>query len=369
MHRADVVIVGAGIVGCAVAHALSRAGHSVRVFDARAVAGGATQASAGVLAPHIEGHDSDVLTRLGQRSLDLFDSLVEEVGADPPVFYERPGTLEVAFDVVAATRLQRAAAALGASGIEAEWLDAGSLASLEPAVGVGARGALLVPRHGYVAVAAMTAALAASAARHGARFEHCVQVCRITATAAGVRAVTANGHVDAETVVLAAGSWSGQIAVEGAAADVPVTPIRGQLLQLALPSRRFTRVVWGPHCYLVPWPDGSVLVGATMEDVGFDERATVVGVTSLLEAACALVPELSTATFVGVRVGLRPAGPDGLPMVGRSVAVPGLIYATGHFRNGVLLAPLTAALVAGMIEGASDDPDLALLDPQRVGRL
>jgi glycine oxidase len=138
-------------------------------------------------------------------------------------------------------------------------------------------------------------------------------------------------------------------------------------VHLALPSRRLTHAMWGPECYLVPWPDGSVLVGATVEDVGFDERSTVAGVTRLTEAACTLVPELSTASFAAVRVGLRPAGPDPLPIVGPCAAIPGLIFATGHFRNGVLLAPLTAELVRQMVAGKTDDPALSLLHPARVG--
>lgn len=369
MPAADVVVVGAGIVGCAIAHALARAGHSVRVVDSRATARGATQASAGVLAPYIEGHESGVLCQLGQRSLDLFDALVADVSGDASLFYERRGTIEVALDVVAVTRLQRTAEALRASGVDAEWLDPAALARLEPAASIGVRGALLVPGHGFVAAAAMAAALEASAVGRGARFDAGVQVTRIAAAPAGrVMITTGTGVLEAETVVLAAGGWSRQIAIEGAA-EVPVTPIRGQLLHLALPARRLSRVMWGPHGYLVPWPDGSVLVGATVEDVGFDERSTVAGVASLLEAATALVPELATATFVGVRVGLRPAGPDELPMVGRSAAVPGLIYATGHYRNGVLLAPLTAALVTQIVEGASDDAALSLLDPRRAGLL
>jgi glycine oxidase len=152
---------------------------------------------------------------------------------------------------------------------------------------------------------------------------------------------------------------------------VNVKPVRGQLLHLAWPTAQPLRhVLWGTDCYIVPWLNGRVLVGATLEDAGFDERATAAGVRDLLEAGCSLVPHLWQASFVEVRVGLRPASPDPLPVVGRSAAVPGLVYATGHYRNGVLLAPLTAMLVKQLIvDGQSTDPALSVLAPSRLGRV
>lgn len=365
----DVIIIGAGVVGCAIAEALAGSGVSVRVLDARAPGRGATQASAGVLSPYIEGHDSEALCRLGQRSLELFDAFVARLSPGTPLFYERNGTLEVAMDAAGAERLQRSCESITRAGIDARWIAGAELAAFEPALGPGARGALLVPEHGYVAVSGLTQALSASAARNGARFESGVRVTGVAPhPSGGVIVSTAAGTIEADIAVLAAGSWSAEIAIAGQP-HVPVKPIRGQLLHLSLPARLSTRVLWGPDCYLVPWPDGSVLVGATVEDVGFDERATVAGVDALLDAACALAPGLSNAAFSGVRVGLRPAGRDDLPMVGASKAVPGLIYATGHYRNGVLLSPLTAELVRQLVAGESSDPALVDLSPERAGLL
>lgn len=129
------------------------------------------------------------------------------------------------------------------------------------------------------------------------------------------------------------------------------------------------RVTWSERCYLVPWDDGEVLVGATAEDAGFDERATAAGVHDLLAAACELVPHGWTAGFVGARVGLRPATSDGLPIIGASGVLPNVIYATGHYRNGILLAPLTAALVADAMLDNRLDPLLARTSPRRFGDL
>jgi glycine oxidase len=117
----------------------------------------------------------------------------------------------------------------------------------------------------------------------------------------------------------------------------------------------------------VPWPDGTLLVGATLEEVGFDDRATTAGVRDLLDGVCELVPRAWQAAFVGVRVGLRPGTPDTLPIIGRSATVPGLVYATGHYRNGVLLAPLTAQLVAAIVSGDDSDAALGVVSPTRFG--
>ena len=372
MSSPDVVIVGAGIIGCAVAHTLAAAGAKVRVIDTRQVGRGASQASAGVLAPYIEGHESGPLRELGRRSLDLYDSFIERVSADSErtIQYDRSGTLEVAFDEAEEARYRATLEQLTRDGLDARWLDQEALRESEPLASTGACGGLLIPLHGFVGVPDLTEALATAATRRGAEFTLDTRVVAIRGGAAGHPVVdTERGSVTAERVVLAAGSWAGQIAIANVQ-PVPIKPIRGQLLHLAWPTAQPLRhVLWSAECYIVPWVNGRVLVGATVEDAGFDERATVAGVRDLLEAACTLVPHLWQASFAEVRVGLRPASPDALPAVGRSDVVAGLIYATGHYRNGVLLAPLTATLVKNLVLETGDDPALAALSPSRWGAL
>ena len=180
---------------------------------------------------------------------------------------------------------------------------------------------------------------------------------------------TDRGSLTTNAVVLAGGSWSGAIAVDGVGVTVPVRPVRGQLLRLAWTGTPLRRVTWSSRCYLVPWDEGTLLVGATVEEVGFDERTTVAGVRELLDAADDILPRASSAGFLGARAGLRPATPDALPVIGASAAMPNLMYATGHYRNGVLLAPLTAQLVADAMLENRIDPLLAAVSPSRFGDL
>jgi len=148
-----------------------------------------------------------------------------------------------------------------------------------------------------------------------------------------------------------------------------VRPVRGQLLHLGWTGTPLRRVTWSERCYLVPWEDGTLLVGATVEEAGFDERTTAAGVRDLLDAACDVVPRAWNAGFLAARAGLRPASADGLPVIGPSSVVPNVMYATGHYRNGVLLAPLTAQLVADAMLENRVDPLLTMVSPARFGEL
>lgn len=366
---ADVVVIGAGAIGCSVGCELTARGLKVTIVDPRGAGFGATQASAGVLAPYIEGHGNPTLTALGARSLALYDDFIARVRADSgqTVPYGRTGTLDAAFDDERAASLCASGERLTARGVRAVWLDGRAVRESEPHLSADVRGGLLISDHGYVAATALTAALASILSKRHVQIVpgHTV---RIGQDGSAVRVETNAGTFRAPTAVLAAGSWSGRIAVDGVP-PAPVTPVRGQLLHLAWRGIPLVRVVWAPRCYLVPWEDGSLLVGATVEDAGFDERTTVAGVRDLLDAACDVVPQAWQAGFAGARVGLRPATPDELPIVGRSSRIRGLVYATGHYRNGILLAPLTARLVADVVAGRGGDPALAALAPARFGGL
>ena len=368
---ADIIVIGAGIVGCAVAHELARRGASVEIADERPVGMGATQASAGILAPYIEARDGSPLLDLTVRSLGLFDDFMERVSAESGIAvpYRRTGTLDIATTDDELRALRTTAEVLARLDVPALLLDAQAVRVEEPQLGDGAIGGLLIDSHGFVAAGELTRALAAAARRHGAQLIEPSRVRRITRLHGDMIVETDRGSLASNAVVLAAGSWSGQIAIDGVHATVPVRPVRGQLLHLGWTGTPLRRVTWSGRCYFVPWDDGTLLVGATVEEAGFDERTTVSGVRDLLDAACEIVPHAWTAGFRGARVGLRPATVDDLPVVGPSSVMPNLMYATGHYRNGVMLAPLTAQLVADALLDNRIDPMLAPVSPSRFGEL
>lgn len=359
-----VVVVGAGIVGCAVGHELAARGALVRILDPRGVGQGATRASAGILAPQIEGHTCQ-LRRLAVASLALYDDFIGRVQADSgrTVEYGRHGTTEVAFTDAQAAQLGAEARHLEDAGIDHMLLDSAELHRREPTLAPGVTSGLLVPGHGYVAATDLTRAVAAAAAARGAEIST-TAVLGVDARDGGARVRTSHETIESDAVVVASGSWP----VEVRPTALPsVTPIRGQLVHVKPHAGVPSSVIWGPDCYLVPWRDGSVLIGATVEDVGFDERSTEDGVRGLRAAAARVMPGLGDAVVREVRVGLRPRGEDELPLVGRSPTMPRVFLALGHYRNGVLLSPLTAALLGGLIMDGEERPELALVRPGRTG--
>lgn len=330
----DVAVVGGGIIGCSVAWQLATQGARVTVFDARHVGGGATYATAGVLAPFIETPSPGPLQDLTLRSFCMYDEFVRQVEhhAEMAVEFRRCGTVEVAARELDRARLMQVAASAAATGVQATWL--------------GAPPGLLIPQQGYVRVEQLMTALQTSAERHGADFVNDSPVIAIHVDAAGQPAIEfPTAVMRPHAVVVAAGAWSDRIGFEA----VGVRPIRGQLLRLRWRADPLPHVMWSEHCYVVPWLDGTVLVGATVEDVGFDERVTAEGVRSLLDAVTSFLPDAGSATFIEARAGLRPASGDGLPVIRASSRSPRVVYATGHYRNGILLAPVTARLVADLL--------------------
>ena len=375
-----IVVIGAGVIGVAVAEAMARRGASVTVIDMRSPGRGASWASAGLLAPYTEAHEETPLLTMGVRSLGMFDAFIaglrERTGL--PIEYARTGTLEVALDDAEAERLRANMAwigrqavpqdSIGRQGVRHAWMDPAMLRDVEPAAARDAAGALFIEDHGFVGVPRLVAALTQSARLAGAEFESPVEIVDVTPRREGVEIRAGERRYEADRVVIAAGSWSRRVRVAGVAV-FPVRPIRGQLLRLRWTSPPVpARVVWGASCYTVPWPDGTLLVGATVEDVGFDESVTVDGVQSLTAAVSRLLPGSANAALIDVRAGLRPASPDGLPLIGPIDRAPNVTLATGHYRNGILLTPLTAELVTSSVLDGVADPMLELTLPGRFER-
>jgi glycine oxidase len=370
MPRADVAVIGGGVVGCAVGYALAREGLSVVLVERDRIAAHASRAAAGMLAPITEsllqplayaepiGFDS------GIRSLELFPPLVEEIrelsGIDPQL---APSGLLRAAHAEEADGLREGATRLAELGCE--WLEAEEAHKREPRLAAEIAGAVWSPREAHVDSFLLTRALAAAAARRGASFELGTQALGLLTDgdrAVGVR--TGSGRIAAAEVVLCTGAWT-RLAGEWAGAALPVEPIRGQMLSLEAPQPPLDSIVWGRRAYVVPRRTGNVLVGATVEEAGFEVRTTASGVASLLLGCFELLPDLTACSFRDAWAGLRPATPDRLPLIGPVPGREGLAVAAGHYRNGVLLAPLTARLVADWIVRRERSEALRLFDPAR----
>ncbi|HVL69006.1 MAG TPA: glycine oxidase ThiO [Vicinamibacterales bacterium] len=356
MAHASVAVVGDGIIGWSAAFELARRGSAVTLF-AGGHDGAATPASGGMLVPYTEAHASAGSLDLAVRGLEAWDGFAARVreASGAPFEYRAAGTLEVADTGERATALRARTTAPWAAPARFAWLNAGELAARAPFVRADVMGALLCPVHRLVDVRACLRALQQAALAAGVVAAPGGAVQRVEPAADGVLIRDAAGAARFEHVVLAAGAWTQTLDPFGRLGD-RVHPVRGQLLRLHSDAVRSAHILWGSACYIVPWEDGTLLVGATSEDAGFDARATASGVRALLSAAEDLVPGLASATFVEVRVGLRPASGPGVPILGPAREDPRVVYATGHFRNGVLLAPVTAQLVADYILESALDP-------------
>ncbi len=352
MSIPDVVVVGGGVVGCSVAFHLARAGAAVALLERNDLASHASGAAAGMLAPICESTGEGPFFELALRSLRRFPDLAPELrelsGVDPQ--YVPSGVLRAAESEAEVRHLREQADRLAAYGLE--WLDAEAARSRVPLLGEGVLGALWSPQEGHVYSPLMTRAYAGAAERLGAVIGRATPVTGLLRQGrriAGVRSPA--GDQAAGHVVLCAGAWT-RFCGEWLDLSLPVDPVRGQILALDAPARGFRSIIWGEGVYLVPKRNGSVVVGATEEHAGFDCRLTGAGIAQLLAAATRLIPELGSCTFRHAWAGLRPDTPDHLPLIGPLAEVEGLSLAAGHYRNGVLLSPITGELVAeGVLRG------------------
>jgi len=341
---------------------------SVLVIDREdAVGAGTSGVAAGMLAPVTEadfGEEGPLrVNMLARERWAAFAAELEEV-TGLPTGYSDSGALVVAADRDDAEALQRLHHFQRSLGLGSEWLTPSRCRSLEPGLSPRIAGGILAPQDGSADPRATVRALARAAEEvelgAGAQaIEH------EGGAVTGVR--TSTGTIRCERVVIAAGSWSAALAPFGE--GPPVRPVKGQILELrtrGAAAQPFERLLRTPRCYLVSRGDGRVVLGATVEEQGFDTAVTADGVFRLLEAAWEVLPEVGELELVGARGGLRPATPDNAPIVGPG-ELDGLIWATGHWRNGVLLAPLTGDAVASLLAGEAPPGELDALRPDRFG--
>ncbi len=363
----DVIVVGGGVIGCAVAFALARAGVSVLVVERDRVGAHASGASAGMLAPLTESPGEGLAQAIGLEAFELFPSLVEEIrelsGIDPG--FRRSGILRLA-EADEVVRLREQAARLEGQGCE--WLGAEELHKLDVRFAPELAGAVWSPHEGYVDGFLLTRAYAAAAARRGARFQPGTTVTGLRLRGSRVEGVRSSaGAFAAREVVLCTGAWT-RLVEDWLDVSLPVEPVKGQMVALESPDPEPRFVFWGRGAYAVP-RSGVLRVGATVEREGFDVRPTAAGIGSLLNGVTRLMPCVSECGLKRAWAGLRPGTPDDLPLLGPVAGVFGLTVAAGHYRTGILLSGYTGLAVADWIL-TGKLPELARgLDPGRFQRV
>ncbi|HEU4928362.1 MAG TPA: glycine oxidase ThiO [Candidatus Krumholzibacteria bacterium] len=350
-----VAVVGGGIIGMAVAWRMARAGASVTLFERDRAGAGTSRVAAGMLAPITEaGHGTgdEAMVRFAKSSLARYPGFVAELeqDADVPVRLDTRGTLLAALDRDDRESLQRAFEHRRASGLSVEWISGERAREIEPLLSPRVVAAVWIPDDHQVDTRSLLAALVRACARRGVEMRENARVDAVRIRSNVVLGVRADGaDIDAEVVIVCAGAWTPQI--EGVDLAAPVRPVKGQIVRLRGEGFPLSHVVRTPRVYVLNKADGSVLVGATQEEMGYDVAATAGAVKDLLEHAWEAIPAIYELPFEGVEVGLRPASRDHLPIIGET-KVRGLVMATGHFRSGILLAPATAdAVLAGVANG------------------
>lgn len=366
-RRPDVIVVGAGVAGCGIAWRLAQRGLRVLILERDEPGRGASWAAAGMLTPVGETSHDDAFAALGEEALRRWESFAQEltaIGAGT-VGLRRSGRMQIATNAAAAERLRRLASSPAGKRAQAVWLDPAAARSLEPALTSDIVGAVIFPGDASADPRALAQTLAHAAVDAGA-FLRKAEVKSIRRDADGVCGVQLRDGsvVSARCIVLAAGAWASQ--VDGLPTPLPVRPIRGEMFAVRVTGFEVQHIVWGEGCYVVPRSDGRVLVGATVDDVGFAPGPTPAGLAALSHAAERILPKLSTQQVLEAWAGYRPGTPDALPILGPDERLPGLFHASGLYRNGILLAPLVADEVAAAVSRQDAAFDLSPFRPTRA---
>lgn len=365
----EVIVAGAGVIGCAIAYSLQRAGAQVTLVERQHVGAGASSAAAGMLAPLAENTSTGPLGTLALAGLKAFHDQANELIAESGIDFEfrREGILRIAESADDERELRDLLRVRSEGGPQLEWLERGTLQKLEPALGPSVIGALYMPGEGHVHPGRLTAALASAAVRRGARLLESWPVESLEREGERVTGVHgADGVLLADKVVLAEGAWL-DIGLSAPPACLPVYPVRGQMAAVIQTPTPIQRTVYSHSGYLVPKADGTIWIGATEEhEAGYDATVTVEGLDFLLTAARRLVPALGAARYLRSWAGLRPCATDRLPILGPLPELENVFVAGGHFRNGILLSLITGQLMAEVLTTGTIPDAIKPFLPSRV---
>ena len=370
-HSPDVVVIGGGVIGLTIARALAHRGAGEICLIERASLGHeASFAAAGMLAPQAEANSQDDFFRLACQSRDLYpdfaSSLHDETGID--VELDTTGTLYMALTYHDLVEIERRYEWQTAAGLEVEKLTASQALELEPCISQSVRGALRFPRDLQVENRRLLSALANSVAKLGVTVLSGTTVESVKIERDEVRGVhTLRGFISCPNVVVAAGTWSSLLKLSQPSEKraMMVDPVRGQMISFDARPQLTRHVIYSPRGYIVPRRDGRLLAGSTSEHAGFAKQVTAGGISAILQHAQEISPSVSALPIVDTWAGLRPRAPDSLPVLGPCDEIGGLFYATGHYRNGILLAPVTGELIAEAVVTGVSSPLLGPFSPSR----
>ncbi len=361
-NHADIIIIGAGIIGCAIAYDLAKRDANTLVIDkATRVGTEASWAGAGILTSHASTHEP--FPTLCRASLALYPALADELKTATQIDIEfiQSGTLSVIFNPDEAAGLIGLAERRVKRGFSAEVLTAEEALHLEPALSPAIRGAVLFPEDAQVRNPKLVTAFAKGAAQLGTQFKLGNPITGFIRENGRIVATVVNGErLYADTFVIAAGCWAGTLAAM-LGCPISIAPAKGQIVLVEAMPPLFHRTIDGLGVYLVPRADGKLLIGATVEMAGYDKSPTVDGVKQMIDAGIGIAPSLAQSTFVQTWTGLRPYAKNG-PVLGYLPGHENVVLASGHFKNGILLAPITGKLIAELL---MDGETSLSLDPFR----
>jgi glycine oxidase len=368
-HPSDVVIIGGGVIGLTIARALALRGvRDISLLERGGLGKEASFAAAGMLAPQVEADSADDFFKLAARSRHLYPAfaaaLREETGID--VELDTTGTLYLALTGHDQQENEKRYEWQTSAGLRVELLSAAAVRELEPNLNQSALGALLFPNDNQVENRRLLNALVNSVSKLGVRIVTGTNVESVVMEGNRVTGVqTDRGVLKCGTAVVAAGPWSSSVKNSLGDPNFSVEPERGQMVCFEAKPQVTQHVIFSPRGYIVPRRDGRLLAGSTKERVGFDKSVTAAGTSSIVASATEISPGIANLPIVDTWAGLRPRAPDGLPVLGPCGEIDGLFYATGHYRNGILLAPITGELISEAIVAAAESPLLAPFSPDR----
>lgn len=368
--RTEILIIGGGVIGLSIAYKLRLAGtRRITVIERGTLGSEASWAAGGMLGVQAETDSPGNFLDLCRASLELYPDFIETLTANTDIDAEldRTGTLKLAFTETEATNLRKRAEWQRDAGLAVEQLSATEIRKAEPFVSPKVASGLFFPDDWQIDNRKLLAALRRYVETNGIDIlENTEAGSIILENGSAVGVMTSAGEVRADHTVLATGAWTSLIKLGDASMPLKVRPIRGQMLEFHTAKRLFQHVLIGPDGYLVPRADGRILAGSTTEDAGFDIANTPDGEATILDMAVGLSPSIAGLNVSGKWAGLRPMVSDGMPVIGTLAGLDNMTVATAHYRNGILLAPITAEIVANSILGTSASPWMTIFGPERL---